>query len=60
MGRTKVVIYFESETLTPMEILDNIWEELAMKKDDWHTPMPLRCDPLIEITDYRALEYVGK
>jgi len=60
MGRTKVVIYFESDTLTPMQVLDTLLEELAMKKGDWHTPMTLRCDPLIEITDYRALDYVGK
>lgn len=54
MGKSKIVIYFESDVLSPMEILDTVLEELAMKRDDWATPMPLRCDPLIEVTDYEA------
>ena len=60
MGRTKVKIVLESDTYTPMQVLDNVFEKLSLKKNDASTPMPLRYDPLIEITDYKALDWRGR
>lgn len=60
MGRSKIRICFESDTLSCMEILDIIMNKLSMRKNDWKTPMPLRADPLIEITDYTSLDWKGK
>lgn len=60
MGRTKVQIILESDTYTAMEILDNVFEKLSLKKNDGFLPFPLRYDPLIEITDYVALDWRGR
>ena len=60
MGRTKIKMIFESDTLTAMEILDFILLRLAFKKHEWNTPLLLRSNPLIEITDYMALDWKGK
>ena len=60
MGRTKVKIVFESDCYTPMHIIDFIFRELAIKKNQAGTPIPLRIDPLIEVTDYKALDWVGR
>lgn len=60
MGRTKVKIVFESDVYTPMTVIDFIFRELSVRKNEAATPLPLRIDPLIEITDYEALDWVGR
>lgn len=60
MGRTKVKIVFESDVYTPMHIIDFIFRELAIKKNQAVTPIPLRIDPFIEVTDYETLDWVGR
>ena len=60
MGKSKIEVHFESDTLSCMEILDSVMGELSMRKGDWKTPMPLRYDPLIEITDYNSLDWRGR
>ena len=60
MGRTKVKIVFESDSLTPMEVIDGIFKQLSFRKNDSYYPLYLRCDPLIEVTDYTALDWVGR
>lgn len=60
MGRTKVSIVFESDSLSPMEVLDGIFKQLSFRKNDAYYPLYLRCDPLIEITNYKALDWKGR
>jgi len=60
MERTKVRIILESDYLTPMQIIDSVFEKLALKKGDWVLPLPLRYDPLIEITEYSAQDWKGR
>ena len=60
MGRPKVSIVFESDSLSPMEVLDDIFKQLSFRKNDADYPLYLRCDPLIEITNYEALDWKGR
>lgn len=60
MGRTKISLVFESDSLSPMEVIDSVFKELSFRKNDAFYPLYLRCDPLIEITDYTALDWRGR